>query len=103
MAKVQDIFDEIPERFNPEAAAGQNLIFQFDITDGDSYYLAIDDGRCEVVSGTHDNPNITMIASSETFIAMMTGEMDSMQAFMDGHLKTEGNMMLATKLNDFLI
>lgn len=101
MATVQEIFDEMPRRFVADAAVGQQLIFQFDITDGDTYHVAIDNGTCRVIKGASDNPNITLISDSESFVGIMTGELDGMQAFMAGKVRTEGNMMLATKLNDF--
>ena len=101
MATVQDIFDEMPSRFDAAASAGQHLVFQFDITDGETYYVEIDDGTCNVVKGASDDPSVTMITDSVSFVGIMTGELDGMQAFMTGKVRTEGNMMLATKLNDF--
>ncbi|WP_422132539.1 SCP2 sterol-binding domain-containing protein [Endozoicomonas sp. ALD040] len=101
MATVQEIFDEMPNRFDAIAAVGQKLIFQFDITDGDSYHITIDDGTCRVVRGTSNDPSVTLITDTESFVGIMTGKLDGMQAFMAGKVRTEGNMMLATRLNDF--
>ncbi|KEQ11516.1 SCP2 sterol-binding domain-containing protein [Endozoicomonas numazuensis] len=101
MATVQEIFDEITSRFDATTAVGQQLIFQFDITDGETYHIAIDDGTCRVIKGASEDPSVTMITDSESFVGIMTGELDGMQAFMTGKIRTEGNMMLATKLNDF--
>ncbi|MDP0563619.1 MAG: SCP2 sterol-binding domain-containing protein [Candidatus Endonucleobacter sp. (ex Gigantidas childressi)] len=87
-------------RFNADAASGLNLIFQFDIEDGDPYHLIIKDGSCDFVSGTNDAPNVTLIMDSETMSGVITGEVDGMQAFMMGKLRAEGDMMLAMKLGD---
>nr|WP_256484895.1 SCP2 sterol-binding domain-containing protein [Endozoicomonas sp. 4G] len=101
MTTVQEIFDNIPSRFDASAAAGQQLTFQFDITDGETYHIIIDDGTCRVLKGASEDPGVTLITDSESFVGIMTGELDGMQAFMTGKVRTEGNMMLATKLNDF--
>ncbi len=100
MATVKEIIEQMKSRFNASAAAGENLVFQFDITDGDTYHAAIADGALDIGEGAHDSPSVTLIMDTETFVGLMTGELDGMQAFMTGKLRTEGNMMLATKLSD---
>ena len=99
MSSVADIINSMKTRFNAEAAAGMDEIFQFDIADGDTYHLVIKDDAFEIVEGTHDDPSVTLIMDSDTMVGVMSGEMDGMQAFMMGKLRAEGNMMLATKLN----
>lgn len=44
----------------------------------------------------------TLTLSDDDFIAMQTGKLDSMKAFMSGKLKISGNMMLAQKLGGLL-
>ena len=100
MSTVADIVDTMKSRFNADAAAGLDLVFQFDIEDGDTYHLVVKDGSCDIVEGTHDAANVTLIMDTETMVGVMTGEMDGMQAFMMGKLRAEGDMMLATKLNE---
>ena len=100
MTTVADIVDTMKSKFNADAAAGLDLVFQFDIEDGDTYHLIIKDGACDIVEGANDAPNVTLIMDSETMIGVMTGELDGMQAFMMGKLRAEGDMMLATKLNE---
>ncbi|MCL6269843.1 SCP2 sterol-binding domain-containing protein [Sansalvadorimonas sp. 2012CJ34-2] len=98
MADLAEIFDEMKHHFNTEAAAGLDLIFQFDIEDGDTYHLIVKDGTCGVVPGASDDANVTLIMDSETLKGIISGETDGMQAFMMGKLRAEGDMMLATKL-----
>ena len=100
MTSVADIIEQMKTRFNADAASGMDNVFQFDIEDGDNYYIAIKDGSFELGQGDHSDPSVTLILSSETLINIMTGETDGMQAFMAGQLRAEGDMMLATRLGD---
>ncbi|MTI14646.1 SCP2 sterol-binding domain-containing protein [Sansalvadorimonas verongulae] len=100
MANLLEVFDDMKGKFNSDAAAGLDLVFQFDIEDGDTYHLIVKDGACEIVEGANDDPNVTLIMDSATLSGVMSGEMDGMQAFMMGKLRAEGDMMLATKLSE---
>ena len=99
MGTVSEIIDSMRARFNAEAAAGMDEVFQFDLDDADSWHLVIKDGTCHMVDGSHDDPSVTLTMDSATMQAVMSGKMEGMQAFMMGKLRAEGNMMLATKLN----
>ena len=97
---VADIVDTMKARFNADAASGLDLVFQFNIDEGEAYHLLVKDGTCDILEGAHNAPNVTLIMDAETMHGVMSGEMDGMQAFMMGKLRAEGDMMLATKLND---
>eukprot|EP01031_Cornospumella_fuschlensis_P007582 gene7582-9398_t len=100
MTTVADIVKNMQSKFNAGAAAGLDLVFQFNIEDGDNHYLVVKDGTCDVQQGDVPNPNVTLIMSTETLVGIMTGETDGMQAFMGGKLRAEGDMMLAMKLGE---
>jgi len=87
-------------KFNADAAAGLDLIFQFNIEDGDTYHLIVKDGACELGQGENDDANVTLIMNTDTLEGIVAGETDGMQAFMSGQLRVEGDMMLATKLGE---
>lgn len=97
---VAQIFEKMKDNFNPDAAAGLDLVFQFNIEDADNYHLVVKDGTCELVKGDHADPNVTLIMNSETLQGITSGETDGMQAFMAGQLRAEGDMMLAMKLGE---
>ncbi|MFO8141562.1 MAG: SCP2 sterol-binding domain-containing protein [Marinobacter sp.] len=97
---VAPVFDKLEQNFNPEAAQGLDLVFQFDIEDDKTYHLVINDGTCKQHEGAHDDPSVTLIMNSETLRDIVSGETDGMQAFMAGQLRAEGDMMLATKLGE---
>ncbi|MGI9275760.1 MAG: SCP2 sterol-binding domain-containing protein [Endozoicomonas sp.] len=101
MATVQEVLAQLNDRYDADAAAGQTMVIQFDLTDADTYHLDIKNGALNVAEGANDSPDVVLIMDSETFVGIMTGEVNGMQAFMTGKLRTEGNMMLASKLGEF--
>ena len=100
MTTVAEIVETMKSRFNAEAASGLDLVFQFDIEDGDTYHAVVKDGTCDIQEGSHDDPSVTLIMDSDTMVGIMSGKQNGMQAFMMGKVRAEGNMMLATKLNE---
>jgi putative sterol carrier protein len=100
MSSAAEIIEQMNAKFNPAAAAGLDLIFQFNIEDADTYHLIVKDGTCVVAQGESDDANVTLIMNSETLKGIASGETDGMMAFMSGQLRVEGDMMLATKLSE---
>lgn len=49
-----------------------------------------------------EKPGVTITMKDEDFVALASGNLDPMQAFMGGKLKISGNMMLAQKLGPIL-
>lgn len=100
MTTVADIIKNMEGKFNPAAAAGLDLVFQFNIEDDENFHAIIKDGTCTVATGDAQDPNVTLIMDTETLQGVMSGETDGMQAFMGGKLRAEGDMMLALKLGE---
>ncbi|MGY0216753.1 SCP2 sterol-binding domain-containing protein [Endozoicomonadaceae bacterium StTr2] len=101
MATVRETITGMKERFNAEAAAGEEHVFQFAIGDNESWHVAINDGQCDIVEGEHDDASVTLKMDETTFIELITGEIDGMQAFMQGRVQIEGDMMLSLRLTEF--
>jgi putative sterol carrier protein len=99
MSDIIKIFEKIESQFNPAAAENLDVIFQFNVED-DKHYMEINHGNCSLKEGEHDDPSVTLIMDTATFQDIVSGELSGMQAFMAGRLKTEGDMMLATKLSE---
>lgn len=100
MASTADLFNNIESQFNPDAASGLDVVFQFNIDESDTYHLIVKDSQCQLVPGEHPDPSVTLIMDEETLKEIVSGDLNGMQAFMAGRLKTEGDMMLATRLSD---
>merc|ERR1712070_468512 len=70
-------------------------IFQFDISDGEKFYVDLKNGTGSADFGENPKADCTITISDADFVAMSEGKLDGMQAFMGGKLKIKGNMMLA--------
>jgi putative sterol carrier protein len=51
-----------------------------------------------VARGEHPSPRMTLTADSSDYVKIFTGELDGMQAFMQGKIKLAGDLNLAMKL-----
>jgi putative sterol carrier protein len=97
---VSQLMEKMPGAFIPEKAQGVDAVVQFKFTgpEAGEWYAAIKDGKVEVERGTHPTPKMTLTADSTDYVKIFTGELDGMQAFMQGKLKLAGDLNLAMKL-----
>lgn len=102
MSDISKVFTKMESKFDATAAAGFDAVFQFAIED-EFHHLIIEDQKCHAKVGEHDDPSVTLIMDETTFLELIQGKINGMQAFMSGKLKTEGNMMLATRLSDLFL
>jgi len=98
MSEAKAVFDAMLGRFDADEADDMEAVFQFDLDDAENYHLSIEDGKCEMGEGEHDDPTVTLSMDLETLKDVMSGELDGMQAFMQGKIGADGDIMLATKL-----
>lgn len=97
ITSVPDVFAAMETAFDPEAAKGEDVIFQFHISgrDGGDWHCIVKDGRCTVGKGTHEKPTCTLKMADTDFLELINGSLPAMQAFNSGKLKLEGDMMKA--------
>ncbi len=105
---VDEIFNEMPKAFVADAAAGVDVVFQFNITGGGGgdWNCVIKDGACTIEAGVHEKPGCTLKMEAADFLNMMNGVLPAMQAYTSGKLKIEGDIMksqLIEKLFKFKI
>ena len=97
---VAQLMEKMPGAFMPEKAAGLDAVIQFKFTGAEAgdWYAVIKDGKVDVSKGEHASPKMTLTADSSDYVKIFTGELDGMQAFMQGKLKLAGDLNLAMKL-----
>lgn len=96
---IARIFPEMVNHFNPDKADGIDATVQFDLSgdNGGQYWLKIADKNATVGEGTVENPKMTIKGTADDYAAMVTGDLNPMQAFMSGRIKVQGDMALAMK------
>jgi putative sterol carrier protein len=102
---VQAIFDNMVGSFKAEAAAGVDVVFQFNISGagGGDWYCVIKDATCAIDTGIHEKPVCTLKMADDDFLAMMGGKLPPMQAFTTGKLKIAGDVMKSQLLEKLFV
>ena len=90
--KIED--PEIAERFED-----WNKTVQFILKDIDTHIkFIIENQKARVEEGKEDNPTMSVITTSEIILGITSGDLDPMEAFMNGELEVKGNLPDLTKL-----
>ncbi len=97
---VAGFFSELQGKVDPAKISGMNATYQFSITGdgGGDWYVKIADGQADVSEGTAENPSITLTASDEDWLKIVSGQLSGQTAFLTGKLKIKGDVSLAMKL-----
>ncbi|HSI96812.1 MAG TPA: SCP2 sterol-binding domain-containing protein [Gaiellaceae bacterium] len=94
---MQEFFEGLPGRVDPERITGMSNTYVFDIDDVGTWTVAIADGAITVSEGAGD-ADCTFSASEESFEKIIAGEQNPTTAYMTGKLKIKGDMGAAMKL-----
>ena len=97
MSSVQEFFEGLPGRTDPERIAGMTNTYVFDIEGAGTWTVAIADGQITVNEGAGD-ADCTFSATAENFQKIVAGEQNPTTAYMTGKLKIKGDMGAAMKL-----
>ena len=95
---LEKVFAGMSGSFNPEKAAGQQAVVQYEITGPDGsheYAMRIADGRCEIDRGRAESPRVSLRIGLADFLRLITGAANGMQLFMTGKLKVAGDLFFA--------
>ena len=94
---VQEFFDALPGKVDPDKTAGMNNSYVFDIEGAGEWTVSVADGAVSVAAGASD-ADCTISASEETLMKIANGEANATTAYMTGKLKIKGDMGAALKL-----
>jgi len=91
---------------DPDVASefeGYNKTMQFVFPDINcKLQLVFKDKKVKLVDGLNENAEMSLEVKSDLFVGIATGEVDPMEAFMEGELKTKGDMNALQKLEIFM-
>ncbi len=92
---VGTVFEALPGAFVSQAAAGVDVVFQYNISGqgGGDWHCIVKDESCRVETGTHAKPTTTLKMDAGDFLDLMNGKLPAMQAYTSGKLKIEGDLM----------
>lgn len=96
MSNAKELIEKMPAAFDAAAAGDMNATVQYAIST--PMYAEIKDGSCTVHEGDASDADVTLKMEDDDLVAMLTGELDGMSAFMSGKLQVDGDIMLAQKL-----
>ena len=97
---VEEFFQVLPDKLDPDAAEGLDAVYQFDLSgdQGGQYYMLISEGSCRVTRGLHTDPHVTLSLSGEDCVRVLNGQLKGMAVAMSGRLRISGDMGLAMQL-----
>ena len=100
METCEEIFKEMPDRFNKEAAVGVDATYQFDLLGegGGTWQVKVTETGCQVSQGAPADASIIITMESSDYVEMIGGKLNPQMAFMGGKLKIKGDMSLALKM-----
>ncbi|HUX99798.1 MAG TPA: SCP2 sterol-binding domain-containing protein [Candidatus Deferrimicrobium sp.] len=76
-----------------------NKTVQFTMKDLNAHFkFIIENQKARVEEGKEDSPSMQVITTSDIIIGITNGEVDPMEAFMNGELEAKGNLPDLTKL-----
>ena len=96
-------FENLKAAFLPDRAQGVNKSVQFDFTGREAgvWTASVHDGQFEYHEGAAENPNVTVTADSDDWLAILRGEMNGVSAFMSGKLKAQGDLNLMMQFQNW--
>jgi putative sterol carrier protein len=89
-------------KFRPEKAEGFEAVAQVSLSGamGGNWVITVKDQKIEAKEGVAPKPDITLKMADTDFMALASGKLDAVTAFMTGKLEFNGSMATGLKLMD---
>jgi putative sterol carrier protein len=90
----QEVFDAMPKAFLPLKAGAAELVIGFNLSgdQGGTWAVEIKDGVCQTRRAEPANPVATIRTSDQDFMALFSGQLNAVAAYMSGRVKVDGNV-----------
>ncbi|RZT08192.1 SCP-2 sterol transfer family protein [Duganella sp. CF402] len=90
---VNEWIKSLPSALRVDRISNLEKTIQFEVSD--PVYMVIAKGSASVHEGTSPNADLTLRANDQDMIAVLSGELNGVEAFMGGKLQVNGDLMLA--------
>jgi len=102
---ARQLIEEMPATFRPERAGRAKAVVQFHISGegGGDWYVVIRDRTCTVTEGVTQSADATLRMDAGEYVALATGKLGSMKAFMSGKVKAAGDVALLQRMDRWFV
>lgn len=99
---VRILMREMVRFFDPKAAARARAVLQFEFREPNLVYqVRIGGGRCELVEGAADNPDLRVRCAAAVWAGLFTRQTDPRRALSEHQIELEGDKSLFARLERF--
>lgn len=85
---------------DPTLVQRVNAVYQFNVLgdDGGTWVVDLKNGAGDVWAGQHEDADCIISMNRDVFLALATGKINPLNAFMQGRIRVQGDIMMATRL-----
>lgn len=98
------IFDGMKEALDPDKA--QDCVIGWKLTEGGTthpYTITIENKQASYEKREPEDARVTLSMSVPDYLRLISGNLDGMQAFMQGKIKIQGDMMFAQQIQTMFV
>lgn len=102
---ARELIEDMPRTFRPERAGRAKAVVQFQLSGegGGNWYVAIQDRTCTVIEGIAESADATIQTDASDYVALATGKLGSMKAFLSGRVKASGDVSLLRRMDTWFV
>lgn len=102
---ARELIEDMPRTFRPERAGRAKGVIQFQLSgqEGGNWYVVIKDRTCTVTEGIADRADATIRMEAGDYVALATGKLGSMKAFLSGRVKASGDVSLLRRMDTWFV
>lgn len=105
MMTARQLIEEMPQTFRPQRAGRAQAVIQFKLSGegGGNWYVVIKDRTCTVTEGVTSAADATIEMDASDYVALATGKLGSLKAFMTGRVKATGDISLLRRMDTWFV
>lgn len=105
MMTARQLIEEMPQTFRPQRAGRAQAVIQFKLSGegGGNWYVVIKDRTCTVIEGVTDAADTTIEMAASDYVALATGKLGRLKAFMTGRVKATGDISLLRRMDTWFV